>query len=95
MTGWLMKADELYRELKLFAEKLGIGVEEHNFRNAGVHVRSGSCTVHGKPMIIIDKHKPLNRRLRILASSLAKYPHEEQFAVPAVRDAIERYSDDE
>ena len=90
-----MKPDELYRELKLLAEKLGIGVEEHNFRNAGIHVRSGACTVHGRPMIIIDKHKPLARKVRILASSLSKFPHEDQFAVPAVREAIERYADEE
>ena len=43
-----MKPEELYRELKLLAEKLGVGVEEHNFRNAGIHVKSGACTVHGQ-----------------------------------------------
>jgi len=90
-----MKPDELYRELMLMAEKLGVGVEEHNFRHAGIHVRSGSCTVHGQPMIIIDKHKPLSRKIRILASSLAKFPHEYQFVIPAVRDAIERFADEE
>jgi len=46
-------------------------------------------------MVIIDKHKPLTRKIRILASSLSKFPHEEQFAIPAVRDAIERYADEE
>jgi hypothetical protein len=90
-----MKPDELYRELKLFAEKLGVGVEEHNFRNAGIHVRSGACVVRGREMIIIDKHKPLSNKIRILAASLSKLPHEDQYAVPAVRDAIDRYAEEE
>jgi hypothetical protein len=93
--GVYMKPEELYRELKLLAEKLGVGVEEHNFRNAGIHVKSGACTVHGRAMIIIDKHKSLSNRIRILAASLAKFPHEDQYAVPAVREAIDRFSDEE
>ena len=40
-------------------------------------------------MIIIDKHKSLSKKIRILAASLAKFPHEDQFVVPAVREAIE------
>ena len=46
-------------------------------------------------MIIIDKHKSLSNRIRILAASLAKFPHEDQYAVPAVREAIDRYAEEE
>jgi hypothetical protein len=90
-----MKPEELYRELKLLADKLGIGVEEHNFRTTGIHVRSGACTVHGRAMIIIDKHKSLSKKISILAAALSKFPHEEHYAVPAVREAIDRFAEEE
>jgi uracil phosphoribosyltransferase len=46
-------------------------------------------------MIIIDKHKSLSNKIRILAASLSKFPHEDQYVVPAVRDAIDRYAAEE
>ncbi len=89
-----MKPEKIYQELRELAEKLGVGVEEHNFRNTGVRVKSGSCIVHGKHLIIIDKHKPLGKKISVLASALAKLPHDTVYLVPAVRDLIARYSEE-
>jgi hypothetical protein len=90
-----MKPEKVYQELKDLAEKLGLGVEEHNFRNAGVRVISGTCVVHGKQLVIIDKHKPLVRKIRVLASALAKFPHDTVYMVPAVREIISKYAEDQ
>jgi hypothetical protein len=89
-----MKPEQVYQELKALADKLGVGVEEHNFRNAGIRVKSGSCIVRGKPMVIIDKHKSIGKRIRVLASALSKLPLEDIFIVPAVRELINRYADE-
>lgn len=89
-----MKPEKIYQELKELAEKLGVGVEEHNFRNTGVRVKSGSCIVHGKHLIIIDKHKPLGKKISVLASALATLPHETIYLVPAVRDLIGKYAEE-
>jgi hypothetical protein len=89
-----MKPEQIYQELKNIAEKMGIAVEEHNFRPTGLHVKSGACVVHGKQFVIIDKHKSLSKKIKILASSLAKLPHEEVFAVPAVRELLNRYAEE-
>lgn len=89
-----MKPEKIYQELKDLAEKLGVGVEEHNFRNAGVRVVSGACIVHGKQLVIIDKHKPLGKKIRVLASALSKFPHDTVYMVPAVREIISRYAED-
>ena len=89
-----MKPEQIYNELKNVAERLGIAVEEHNFRATGVTTRGGSCIVRGKPVILIDKHRPLQRKIRILASSLAEFPHEEIYAVPAIRDLIQKYAEE-
>ncbi len=90
-----MKPDQIYSELKQMAERLGISVEEHNFRATGVTTRGGSCIVRGKPVILIDKHRPLQRKIRILASSLAEFPHEEIYTVPAIRELIQKYAEDD
>jgi len=88
----LMKPDQIYQELNNIAEKMGVVVQEHNFRTTGIPVKSGFCIVHGKPVVIIDKHKSLNKKIKILASSLANFPHDEVFAIPAVRELLNRYA---
>lgn len=89
-----MKPEKIYQELKDLAEKLGVGVEEHNFRHSGIHVKSGACIVHGKHMVIIDKHQSLGKKIRVLASTLSKFPHESIYMVPAVRDMIARFTEE-
>jgi signal recognition particle subunit SEC65 len=89
-----MKPEKIYQELKDIAEKLGVGVEEHNFRNTGIHVKSGACVVRGKHMVIIDKHKSISRKIRVLAAALSKLPHESVYMVPAVRDIIARHAEE-
>jgi hypothetical protein len=89
-----MKPEKIYQELKDLAEKLGVVVEEHNFRTAGIRVKSGSCIVHGKQLVIIDKHKPLGKKISVLASALAKLPHDTVYLVPAVREMIARYAEE-
>lgn len=89
-----MKPEKIYQELKDLAEKLGVAVEEHNFRNTGIRAKSGACIVHGKHLVIIDKHKPLVKKIGVLASALSKFPHDDVYLVPAVREMIARYADE-
>ena len=85
-----MKPEQIYQELKDLAEKLEIAVSEQNFRNAGVKVKSGLCRVKGKNMFIMDKHKSIHKKIDILASQLAKHPHEDLYIMPAVREILEK-----
>jgi hypothetical protein len=89
-----MKPEKIYQELKDLADQLGVVVEEHNFRNTGIRVKSGSCIVHGKHLVVIDKHKPLGKKIGVLASALAKLPHDTVYLVPAVREMIARYAEE-
>jgi hypothetical protein len=85
-----MKPEQIYQELKDLAEKLDIQVSEQNLRNAGIAVKSGLCKVKGQSMFIMDKHKTIRKKIKILASHLAEIPHENVFIVPAVRDLLEK-----
>jgi hypothetical protein len=89
-----MKPEQLYHELKALADKLGLSVEEHNFRSTGVQAKSGACIVHGKQLVIIDKNKSMNKKIKILASILSKLPHEDVYTVPVVRELINKYADE-
>ncbi len=88
-----MKPEKIYQELKDLAEKLDIPVSEQNFRATGVKAKSGLCKVKGKSLFIMDKHKSVTKKIRILASALARMPHEEFFIVPTVREVLEKYKD--
>ena len=85
-----MKPEQIYQELKDLAEKLDVQVSEQNFRTAGIAVKSGVCTVKGQRMLIMDKHKSIRKKIKIVASHLAQIPHENVFIVPAIRDLLEK-----
>ena len=85
-----MKPEQIYQELKDLAEKLEIHVTEKNLRTAGIKVKSGFCKVKGKNTFIMDKHKSVHKKIKILASHLAQIPHENVFIVPAVRELLDK-----
>ena len=87
-----MKPEQIYQELKDLAEKLDITVSEQNLRTAGIKIKSGLCKVKGKNIFIMDKHKSIRKKIKILAPHLAKIPHENVFIVPAIRELLEKYN---
>ena len=68
-----------------------ITVSEQNLRNAGIKVRSGLCTVKGQNLFIMDKHKSIHKKIKILAAQLGSLPHEEFYIMPAVRELLDKY----
>jgi ABC-type enterochelin transport system substrate-binding protein len=83
-----MKSEQLYQELKDLAERMQITVSEQNLRTSGIKVHSGLCTVKGKQMFIMDKHKSVHKKIRILAEQLATMPMEHLYIIPAVRELL-------
>jgi hypothetical protein len=85
-----MKPEQIYQELKDLAEKLEISVSEQNLRTTGIKVKSGLCKVKGQDLFIMDKHKSIHKKIDILASQLAKFPHEDLYVMPAIRELLEK-----
>lgn len=85
-----MKPDQLYQELIDLAERMHISVSEQNLRTSGIKVQSGLCTVKGKQMFIMDKHKSVHKKIRILAAELARKPLEHLYIIPAVRELLNK-----
>jgi len=88
-----MKPEQIYQELKDLAEKLALTVSEQKLRTAGIKVKSGLCTVKGKDMFIMDKHKSIHKKIKILAAQLADMPHEDLYLIPAIRELLNKYAE--
>ena len=88
-----MKPEQTYQELKDLAEKLALTVSEQNLRTAGIKVKSGLCTVKGKDMFIMDKHKSIHKKIKILAAQLANMPHEDIYLIPVIREMLNKYGE--
>lgn len=85
-----MKPEQLYQELKDLAERMQVAVSEQNLKTSGIKVHSGLCTVKGKQMFIMDKHKSVHKKIRILAEQLASMPREHLYIIPAVRELLDK-----
>ena len=88
-----MKPEQIYQELKDLAEKLAVTVSEQNLRTDGIKVKSGLCTVNGKKVVIMDKHKSIHKKIKILAAQLANMPNEDIYLIPAIREMIDKYTE--
>ncbi|MDY6903213.1 MAG: hypothetical protein SWH61_00875 [Thermodesulfobacteriota bacterium] len=86
-----MKPDQVYHELKNLSEKLGISVQEHNLRNAGIHVSSGLCRIKDKQVFIMDKRLSIREKTAALAECLGQMDLEGVYIVPVIRDLLNRY----
>jgi hypothetical protein len=85
-----MKPEQIYQELKDLAEKLEISVSEQNLRTTSIKVKSGLCKVKGQNLFIMDKHKSIHKKIDILASQLANFPHEDLYVMPTIRELLEK-----
>ncbi len=85
-----MKPDQLYHNLKETAEKIGITVKEHNFRNAGIHVSSGLCKIREEQFFIMDKRLSVREKIETLTECLKEMNLEDVYVTPAVRDFLKK-----
>ena len=90
-----MKPDQLYQELKELAEKLNITVSEQNLRKTGIKVKSGLCKVKAKYVFVMDKNKPVHKKIEVLASCLSKIPNDDIYVVPILREILNEYIEKE
>ena len=84
-----MKPAQIYQALKELAEKLQVTVAEQNLRATGVRARSGLCKIKGKYVFVMDKQKPVSKKIDLLAECLSRMPHEDIYILPAVRERLD------
>jgi len=79
-----MKKVKLYTEFEELGKRLGLKILKGKGDFSG-----GTCTVNSETVIVINKMKPMEQRLRTLATSFLEYNLDEIYIVPALRAYIE------
>jgi hypothetical protein len=81
----------LLEELKAAAERIGVRVRaERLLREAGYHVRSGSCRLRGDAVLFLDRELPVDAQIELLVEELARRPLDGVYLSPAARARLER-----
>ena len=79
-----MKNEKLYDEFEDLAQRLGLKILKGKGNFSG-----GTCTVNDKTVIVVNKMKPIEQRLRTLANCFLEFDLNEVYIVPALRAYIE------
>ena len=79
-----MKKVKLYIEFEELGRRLGLKILKGKGDFSG-----GTCTVNNETVIVINKMKPMEQRLRTLAISFLEFNLDEIYMVPALRAYIE------
>ena len=83
----MMKKVKLYTEFEELGQRLGLKILKGKGDFSG-----GTCTVNSETVIVINKMKPLEQRLKTLASSFLEYALGDIYMIPALRAYIEDVS---
>ncbi len=78
-----MKPAKIYQEFEQLAESLEVKIiqEKGNFKG-------GYCLLEKEKVIVINKLKPLEQRIRALAEAFSKLDISNIYMKPAIRDII-------
>ena len=79
-----MKKEKLYIEFENLAEKLGLRI----IKGKG-DFQGGPCIIKDEKVIVVNKIKPIEQKLKILASCFSEIDLNGIFIVPALRAYIE------
>jgi hypothetical protein len=84
-----MTETAILRQLEELAERLGVQVLYEKLTSEELVVKSGTCTLRGQLLVIIDHHLPPSGRIQVLADCLARFDLSTIYVVPAIRELIE------
>ena len=85
-----MKPDKIFEDLVDISEAMGIKIiqEKGNFKG-------GYCLLEQEKIIVINKQKPVEQRVRALAQAYSRRDISELYMKPAVRKIIEAEAEEQ
>ncbi len=81
-----MKKENLYNEFEQLIQRLGLRILTGKGDFSG-----GTCKINNEKVIVVNKLKPLEQRLKILVSSVLDQNLDDIYMLPALRSYIEKY----
>ena len=79
-----MKKEKLYSEFEELGQRLGVKIIKGKGNFTG-----GICIEKDETVIVVNKMKPIEHRLKILATSFLEYNLDDIYMIPALRAFIE------
>jgi|TARA_B110000495_G_scaffold197003_1_gene206635 hypothetical protein len=80
----VIKNEKLYSEFEALGERLGVKII-----NGKGNFSGGYCIVKDETVIVVNKLKPIEHRLKVLATSFLEYNLDDIYMIPALRAYIE------
>lgn len=74
------------------ARKVGVEVRHGHLQARGVRSIGGACRVGEQWMVLIDRRLPTAEQVDLLATELKRFPLDEIFVPPALRDLIQPHA---
>ena len=81
-----MNQKKLYEEFQILSKKMGLKI----INGRGDFI-GGNCIINNEKVIVLNKLKPMENRLKILAISFLDYNLEGIYMVPYLRAFIEKF----
>ena len=81
-----MKKNKLYDEFESLATKLDLKI----LKGKG-SFNGGVCIINNEKVIVLNKLKPIEQRLRVLANSFVELNLDDVYIIPALRAYIEEF----
>ncbi|OGP86334.1 MAG: hypothetical protein A2Z08_04095 [Deltaproteobacteria bacterium RBG_16_54_11] len=84
-----MQSRQVLEHLEDLAERLGVEIVYQKLGEEEFSVRGGLCKVNGSFKVFIDRSKPVEDRIKILAHGLSSFDTEEVYLFPYIREILD------
>ena len=85
-----MQSRQVLEYLEDLAERLGVEIIYQKLEEEEFTVRGGLCRVNGTFKVFIDRSKPMDEQIKILAQGLASFDTEEVYLFPYIRKILDK-----
>jgi hypothetical protein len=85
-----MQSMQVLEYLEDLAERLGVEIVYQKLGEEEFSVKGGLCKINGTFKIFLDRSKPLEDQINIVAQGLSAFDTEEVYLFPYIRDVLEK-----
>jgi hypothetical protein len=85
-----MQSRQVLEQLEDLAERLGVEIVYQKLSEEEFSVRGGLCKINGTFKVFIDRSKPVEYQIKILARGLSSFDTEEVYLFPYIREILDK-----
>jgi hypothetical protein len=85
-----IQSRQILEHLEELATRLGVEIVYQRLEEEDFSVKGGLCKINGSFKVFIDRSKPIDEQIKILARGLSTFNIEEVYLFPYVREIIHK-----